>query len=531
MTYDRARPWLVALLIGVLAGALVFAGCATGGTDFDDDDDAAGGGGTGGTSATGGGEFPCGVDCSAIITDQCSMGVCDEITGTCAVVESPVGTECDDGFFCTVGDSCAAGICNPGLPNTCGMDPEPCEVVTCLEATQSCTLTLGVDGTDCQPDNLCLINGSCLNGLCIGDERSCIYAPVPDDCHVAECNPTNGQCEPVVGNDGATCTDPNAPCQVNGTCNAGTCENTELKSCGHLTQPFSCTIGVCDTATGDCEPQGLNDGDSCDDLNPCTSSETCQGGQCVGGSTVNTCGPVDNCCLAICNEGNDADCVLDILLMGESVSAADWNAYRSALSAAGVTWTELNLDSADYPDAATLAPYNALIWFDESSSSATDAEAQVVADWLASGDKALFITSIDLMWDFQSGATGAGMRNLYDMWGATYMGDDSDSYSGRIATLDGVAGDPVTGDFAPPNGLLLTQSYDSQGDYVNETFGPATSSALYAAGGTGTGHAGLTRLNTGAYKVVWLGINFHNGLSSATQQAQLIKNVLDFFKT
>ena len=529
MSFDRARPWLVVLALAALVGAVAFSGCATGGsTAGGDDDDNAGAAGAGNQAGAGGGEFPCGVDCSGIITDQCSIGMCDETTLTCAVVEAPVGTECDDGFFCTVGDSCTAGACQPGIPNSCGLEPEPCEVVTCLEVSKSCTSSLAADGTDCQPDNLCLINAACLNGLCIGDERSCIYAPVPDDCHVSECSPLTGQCEPVVGNDGGSCTDPNAPCQVNGTCAGGICGDTELKTCGHLTQPYNCTIGACNTATGACEPQTLSENDPCDDLDPCTSSETCQGGTCLAGTTVSSCGPVDNCCPSTCTDLNDADCVLDILLMGESVNAAGWDAFRAALTSAGVTWTEFNLDSPAFPDATALAPYNAIIWFDESSSSATDAEAQVVADWLGSGDKAMFITSIDLMWDFQAAGAGTGMDNLYSMWGATYL----NNYSGTtIATLDGVLGDPVSGDFAAPNGLLLTQSADSNGDYVNEAFGPATSSALYATGGSGTGHAGMTRLNTGAYKVVWLGINFHNGLSDSTQRAQLLKNILDYFKT
>lgn len=527
MTSARARRGLLALGVAALLGLFAFVGCATGDAASDDDDDVAAGG-TGGTVGTGGGDFPCGVDCSAIITDQCTVGVCDEVTGNCAVVPAADGAECEDGFFCTIGDSCYGGVCQAGLPNTCAIEPDPCEVVTCLEATQSCTVGLAADGTDCQPDDLCQINATCLNGLCLGEERSCIYAPVPDDCHVSECNPQTGQCEPVIGNDGGSCTDPSAPCQVNGSCNGGLCEDTELKDCGHLTQPYSCTVGVCNDSTGDCEPQSLSEGDDCDDLNPCTSNETCQGGRCISSSVITTCGPVDDCCPSICTDANDADCVLDILLMGESVNAAGWDAFRAALTAAGVTWTELNLDSADFPDATTLDSYNALIWFDESSSSVVDAEAQLVADWLAAGDKALFVASIDLMWDFQAASVGSGMDNLYAMWGATYVGDSSGT---SIASLDGVAGDPVSGDFAAPNGLLLTQSYDSSGDYADETLGPATASALYATGGSGSGHAGLTRVNTGAYKVVWLGVNFHNGLSDATQRAQLLKNVLDYFKT
>ena len=48
------------------------------------------------------------------------------------------GTPCNDGQFCTVGDSCAGGTCaGGGGPNTCD-DGEDCTFDTCDEGLDVC---------------------------------------------------------------------------------------------------------------------------------------------------------------------------------------------------------------------------------------------------------------------------------------------------------------------------------------------------------------------------------------------------------
>ena len=211
-----------------------------------------------------------------------------------------------------------------------------------------------------------------------------------------------------------------------------------------------------------------------------------------------------------------------ILLMVEDVDATGWAAYRTALDEGGYTWDEWDLDVLAFPTAADLAPYETLIWADESSMTPGDADCQVVVDWLVSGGKSLFVTSVDFIWDLQNGTVGAGEHNLYLLLNTTYVGD----YAGTtIATLDGVAGDPIGGDFVSPNGLALAGTADNNGDYAS-TSSVATTGLIYGTGGTGSGYAGLSHYEDATYKTVWLGVNFHNGLADADQRNLLMANIM-----
>ncbi len=213
-----------------------------------------------------------------------------------------------------------------------------------------------------------------------------------------------------------------------------------------------------------------------------------------------------------------------ILLMGDDLTASDWDTYRIALAAAGVAWDEWNLDTQPFPTAAQLAPYDLLIWADEDVLTPGDPECQIVADWLQSGGRTLFAAGRDFLWDLQNGTPGLGEHNLYLLFNTTYLGD----YAGStIATLDGVPGDIIGDDFAPPNGLLLAMTLDSNGDYASETAGAPTG-LVYGPGGAGSGHSGLTHYEGSNYRTVWLGVNFHDGLTSQEQRNQLMENILSF---
>jgi hypothetical protein len=214
----------------------------------------------------------------------------------------------------------------------------------------------------------------------------------------------------------------------------------------------------------------------------------------------------------------------DILLMGDDLLAASWTVYRDSLTAAGVSWDEWNLDTQPFPTAVQLAPYSLLIWADEDTLTPDNAECQIVADWLNSGGKSLFATGIDFMWDIANGTPGSGENNLYVLFNTTYTGD----YAGTgITALNGVAGDPIGGDFVAPNGLTLAGTGDSNGDYAN-TASVATTGLIYGTGGTGSGYAGLTHYEGASYKIVWLGVNFHNGLTVQAQRDTLMANILGF---
>ncbi|MBW2458021.1 MAG: hypothetical protein JRI68_26185, partial [Deltaproteobacteria bacterium] len=330
MKLHQRWPLLSLATITLAAGSWA-AGCA-GGTDTTDftSSSSNGSGGQGGTasgagggggqgagtsSGTGGSTSPCAIDCTQIQAPQCQVAQCNAQSGQCEVVADEDGTTCDDGVFCTVDDACAAGICQGGPANDCGISAPQCTEVVCDEQSQTCSTSPAQNGDPCQdPNDLCIKGATCNNGLCTGGTpEDCFFSPVPDDCHVAECNPSNGQCEPVVGNEGGPCADVNDLCTVSKTCAAGVCQGGNPKNCSHIT--VGCNMGVCDTNTGICGTQSVGNGQPCDDLDPCSTGEICNNGTCAGGSPVITCQAGDYCCPSNCNENNDLDC-----------ASCDWNA-------------------------------------------------------------------------------------------------------------------------------------------------------------------------------------------------------------
>jgi hypothetical protein len=313
----------IAAFIGC-AAALTLPGCAKGQVDFEDDGVGGdtvtpplGGMNSGGGSAAGGGlPSNCPMDCSAIATQDCMEAVCNETTKQCEVVAADAITACDDGIFCTVNDSCdGLGVCVGGSQNTCGIQNTDCEEVTCDEASSSCALAPLAPGADCTPSDLCQVGGTCQNGLCLGTQIDCFFAPVPNECFTSTCNPANGMCEPEPGNFGELCTDVNDLCTIDKACdNTGVCIGGTPKDCSFLS--VGCNDGVCDTmsgqcisnpipngmqcasATDDCNqgictngsclPNAINEAGACEDGLICTSGTTCVTGVCQGGMSTNT---------------------------------------------------------------------------------------------------------------------------------------------------------------------------------------------------------------------------------------------------
>ncbi len=533
---NSQSKYVQVLILTVTMGAVGWGGCATGTKTTSDEEQAStastGSGGSGGSQQTtdpsvgGTSTLPCGIDCSEIETDACHESTCNLQTGSCAIVAAPDGTSCQDGLFCTINDHCSDGQCVGGPPNDCELAAPECHQILCHETKQSCSTEAVDDGATCTSDDLCVVNASCLAGACLGSPMDCTFTPVPDDCHVAECNPNSGNCDVVIGNEGLPCTDLADQCVIGKSCQGGICVGGYLRNCSFMT--MACFNGMCDSNTGDCTSVAIADGDPCDDADPCTSGETCQASVCAGGLENTNCIPNDQCCPVGCNAGNDNDCSLTILLMGDDLThPVFWDFYRASLIAAGVGWTERDLDSEPFPDAATLAPYNVLIWFDEYGASVDDVQALVLADWLALGGNNLFLTGIDLLSDLAKATPGLGKHQLYTMLGTTYLGESSGL---SISSLDCVVGDPLTGDFVSSPGIFLSSQWFSSGDYAQETTGPAIHAALYASGGAGSGHSALSYHDAGGYRVVWLGVAFHGGLYWPTQRNTLLANILDFFK-
>jgi hypothetical protein len=311
-----------ALLLGaaVVAFAFVAGGGCSATTEPEPNDPTTNAGGAGGSIGTGGdlgGGAPslCDIDCSTISTPDCFVSVCNDglhpgPVGSCVVVPDDDGVPCDDGAFCTVNDGCIAGVCTGGPQNDCGIAAPQCDVVTCDEISDSCSTTAAPDGAACDPGDPCLLGATCTNGLCIGGVlNDCFFQPVPNECFNSVCNPINGECEPVAGNDGSACIDTSDLCTINRTCSAGMCQGGNPLDCTFLTQ--GCDLGICDLADGMCKAQAVMNGQLCDDLSACTTGEICTNGSCGGGTNVVVCEQNgDGCCPLNCNDTNDIDCTV-----------------------------------------------------------------------------------------------------------------------------------------------------------------------------------------------------------------------------
>jgi len=306
-------------LVGVALAAAVLGACASevlppGGS---------GGGNEGGTPTIGGsaplggdgGEGGstggmCAQDCSVIDVPPCYEAVCNTETAACEITAQADGEICDDGLFCTDGDSCIGALCVPGDPMICaGKSDDPCLLQECDEDLDVCNETGQVpNGTACISPDTCTSNAICQNGFCLGAPLDCSLAPVPNECHVSQCDPLLGSvCAPIPGNDGQPCDTFGDLCMENKTCLAGDCVggvptvcpsngcnngvcNPVDGSCGLMPVPpggncleatDACNTGICN-ASGQCLGSPANNGASCNDGNACTVTDTCGAGLCNG---------------------------------------------------------------------------------------------------------------------------------------------------------------------------------------------------------------------------------------------------------
>ncbi len=162
------------------------------------------------------------VDCS-FLDGECSQGYCDPQIG-CKVMPLNDGTPCNDGFFCTINDTCNNGMC-AGVPNPCtppGSDI--CMIGSCNEATDKCTSVPGNNGAACDDGNLCTSGETCSNGSCLGG---------------------------VPANNGVACDDGNG-CTGGTTCSNGQCVNptSQIVACNAGDQ--CCPAGCAAMGDPDC---------------------------------------------------------------------------------------------------------------------------------------------------------------------------------------------------------------------------------------------------------------------------------------
>ena len=282
-----------------------------------------------GGQCSGGGMLNCDDD------ELCTLDGCAPETGC---THTPLAGPCDDGDPCTGPDLCSGGTCSGGPGLNCD-DGNPCTLDTCGDF--GCVHAIDDDGA-CDDGNACTLGDHCSNGQCVTGGNAacnddsvctndncdaavgCVYtfnnAPCNDDnactlkdnCLLGECVGsgsltcedsnlcTNDACDPAAGCEfipnTAVCDDLN-PCTTTDQCQDGTCVGSAPPDCD---DENPCTTDLCDAAEG-CV--NINNSDACDNSNACTDNDVCSGGTCQDGSAV------------VCDDGNlctDNTCDADL---------------------------------------------------------------------------------------------------------------------------------------------------------------------------------------------------------------------------
>jgi hypothetical protein len=243
----------------------------------------------------------------------CTSNTCESSLGGC---QNPFNTNpCDDGIACTTDDECSIGDC-VGEVNTCA-DGNECTADACL-ADGSCSNAPIADGTVCSDGNACTDADGCVSGgatsNCIGDDIDC---DDDNECTADTCAPVSG-CLNTAVTDGDTCDDELVCTGTDGQpdkCVAGTCAAGANIVCLNTNQ---CTLAECNEEQGGCVSVTLT-GQVCDDGNLCTTAETCQvDASCKGDDvtctdgnvcTEDQCDPFIQCVFPVntaltCSDGN-----------------------------------------------------------------------------------------------------------------------------------------------------------------------------------------------------------------------------------
>ncbi len=238
-----------------------------------------------------------------------SEGTCDTATNTCVYLESVRPCPgCEE----TCLGPCANLTCDDlqgGCRSNGRCEPNGAGGVECFYTIASngttCTKAGGGNGictdgicgdcgtdTDCQGADLCVTGSQCVGGSCtMGTRTICESPPIACVEEIGMCNPLTGSCEYAPLVNGTACDDMNV-CTTGETCINGVCSGGTSMNCAD-TNP--CTDDVCDPAMGCQNPPNTA---PCDDGDLCTYGDVCSGGTC-GGTTV-TCNSTD-CITRSCN--------------------------------------------------------------------------------------------------------------------------------------------------------------------------------------------------------------------------------------
>ncbi len=239
-------------------------------------------------------ELPCTDGNICTLGDTCAGGICQSsgllpcsdgnpcTDDSCDTKKGCIFTAntatCDDSNGCTVVDTCVAAKCVPGKAQDC-KDLNPCTDDSC-DSVLGCTHLANT--APCDDGSVCTLGDACAGGQCnSGQEVGC-----------NDGNPcTNDSCDPQVGCQHAAniapCSDGNS-CTAGDSCAAGSCAPGVVLTCD---DGNSCTDDACDPSSG-CLHK--NNKLPCNDGDVCTIGDLCADGFCIIGPSF-TCNDGNNC--------------------------------------------------------------------------------------------------------------------------------------------------------------------------------------------------------------------------------------------
>ncbi|MEO0322126.1 MAG: hypothetical protein AAF447_04170 [Myxococcota bacterium] len=249
--------------------------------------------------------LPCGGDDCSRLDGACVVGRCDADADACVAEPRADGTVCDDGQACTVRDFCERGVCTGRGGPDCTAFDTACTVGVCEDATGACRAEPVPTGTACEDGDPCSVGDSCARGVCrAGAPLDCTGAG--DDCNLGVCNPMSGACEAIPLPSGTPCED-GLVCTEGDRCTDGLCDAGADVDCTALDD--ECLVGTCSEDAGGCVAEPELDGIPCDDGDVCTERDFCLAGACFSGATVVPLG--DTCAMANTLDGDDGLQTLD----------------------------------------------------------------------------------------------------------------------------------------------------------------------------------------------------------------------------
>ncbi len=260
------------------------------------------------------------VVCPTVDNTFCLQSQCQPKTGQCQLTPIHAGLACDDGDTCTQGETCEGGVCT----STAGAD-----VCQCV---QDSDCAKAEDGDLCNGKLFC----DKAAAACKVNPATVVICPTADNtqCSVNTCDKKSGLCGMVALPDGATCDADGTTCTPNDTCQTGECKaaasvcvcikdadcaNKEdgnpcngtlycdmvthecavnpatLITCPSVNDT-ACSVNQCQPASGKCAMTPVAAGSACQDADPCTAGDQCDGkGGCKAGANL-------------CQCKDDADC-------------------------------------------------------------------------------------------------------------------------------------------------------------------------------------------------------------------------------